>query len=238
MKIAMFSDTHLVHKDDHRVLRIPEVDLALHAGDATMRGTVEEVRCFLDWFSELPAKQKIFIAGNHDWLFQKEPALARSLVRDYRDKNVIYLEDELTSAEGLQIYGSPWQPEFCNWAFNLPRGEALRRKWAMIPDTTDILITHGPPWLILDEAGPGVHVGCEDLAKRIIQSMHPPKVHLFGHIHFSSGIQHHEGVLYVNAAICDDAYRVARSPVILNYGFDPKAPPGFRENEPGILWSH
>ncbi len=65
--------------------------------------------------------------------------------RQLLQNNVTYLEDSETSIKGVSIYGSPWQPEFCDWAFNLPRkSEALREKWAKIPDKSDIVITHGP----------------------------------------------------------------------------------------------
>ena len=45
----------------------------------------------------------------------------------------------------MQVWGSPWQPEFCGWAFNLRRGEACAAKWRLIPTATDVLVTHGPP---------------------------------------------------------------------------------------------
>ncbi len=57
-----------------------------------------------------------------------------------------YLEDSSITLYGINIYGSPWQPFFCNWAFNLPRGEELASKWSAIPQETDVLLTHGAPF--------------------------------------------------------------------------------------------
>lgn len=69
--------------------------------------------------------------------------------------------------EGYSIYGSPWQPEFCNWGFNLDRGEPLRKVWSKIPDKTEILITHGPPHMVGDLTFQGINCGCEELVKVI-----------------------------------------------------------------------
>lgn len=48
----------------------------------------------------------------------------------------------------ILIYGSPWQPEFCDWAFNCSRGSEIRSKFDSIPTDVpiDILVTHGPPY--------------------------------------------------------------------------------------------
>src|SRR6185369_13852794 len=98
------------------------------------------------WLGTLPHREKVVIAGNHDFLFEQRPAEARALIT-----NAVYLEDEAYEAGGLKIWGSPWQPWFFDWAFNLRRGEALARKWALIPPGTDLLVTHGPPMGIGDE---------------------------------------------------------------------------------------
>src|SRR5947209_8205178 len=133
MRIICISDTHLAHQEGQ--LKIPDGDLLIHAGDGTFEGSLAEMSDFLKWLSQLPHRRKVLIAGNHDWLFQKNPALARSLV----PASITYLEDSRAEIEGLSIYGSPWQPEFLKWAFNLPRGARLREKWRRIPSDIDIL---------------------------------------------------------------------------------------------------
>jgi Icc-related predicted phosphoesterase len=214
MRIVCISDTHNCNDQ----ITVPEGDVLIHSGDATIKGTDQEVTDFLRWFSHLPHKKKIFIAGNHDWLFQKEARFARTLVADSK---IIYLQDSSTTVGGLVIYGSPWQPRFYDWAFNLNRGQELADKWAMIPDDTDILITHGPPHGILDEVETqfgGSHEGCEDLRRRVggLGSNGRLKLHLFGHIHCGYGVHDEFGVKFVNASICDEEYQPTQMPVVID----------------------
>lgn len=207
MRIAIISDTHLRHRRE--AIDVPECDLLIHCGDAMARGTAAELLMFAPWIEALKAKYKIFVAGNHDWIFEKDNKLARSLL----PKGVIYLQDELVEIEGLKIYGSPWQPEFYEWAFNLKRGWPLRKKWEAVPAGIDILITHGPPLGILDFSHFGnEHVGCADLRQEL--SRIKPKLHCFGHVHGAYGTSTWANTLFVNASICDEAY-VANHPPIL-----------------------
>lgn len=203
-RIVCISDSHSVHDE----VVVPDGDILLHAGDSTIIGKVEEITKFNEWLGRLPHKHKIIIAGNHDWLFQTNRWLARSLIT-----NATYLEDSSCEVMGLQVYGSPWQPWFFDWAFNLPRGKALAEKWAMIPSDTDILITHGPPHGILDETPRGDLAGCEELlevVKRI-----KPRLHLFGHIHYSYGHLKKWGIEFVNACVCDEAYDPTNKPIVI-----------------------
>jgi hypothetical protein len=112
----------------------------------------------------------------------------------------------------LVIYGTPWQPEFFNWAFNLPRGEKLKEKWDMIPVDTDILITHGPPFGKLDYVRYGnENVGCEELMKRVEEIK--PKIHVFGHIHEGYGYVFDGNTHYINASVLNDRYEYRNKPV-------------------------
>lgn len=207
MKIVCISDSHLRHV--RYPIDVPECDLLIHSGDALIEGTYRELEAFSSWFGGLPARKKIFVAGNHDWIFEKENQLARKLL----PKDVIYLQDELVEVEGLKIYGSPWQPEFCDWAFNLPRGWPLRKKWEKIPEGIDILVTHGPPLGILDYSPFGnEHVGCTDLRQELHRVK--PKLHCFGHIHGAYGTTQWAGTQFVNASLCDEAY-VANNPAVI-----------------------
>ena len=116
MRVVLVSDTH----NRHAAIAVPDGDLLVHAGDATSRGTPQEVAAFNAWLLRLPHRHKVFIAGNHDFLFQQQPAQARALLAAV--PGLKYLEDEETTVEGLRIWGTPWQPWFYDWAFNLPRG--------------------------------------------------------------------------------------------------------------------
>lgn len=202
IRIVLISDTHTYHDE----VNVPDGDLLIHAGDATARGNIDEVSRFAQWFNALPHRHKIFVAGNHDWLYEKRPSLADTLVPSLHDKSI--------EIEGLKIHGSSWQPEFFNWAFNLPRGRSLAEKWALIPDDIDILITHGPPHGILDETIDGRFVGCRDLLKAVKRVK--PKIHVFGHIHNGYGTVEINGTRFVNASICDEQYRAINAPVVID----------------------
>jgi predicted phosphodiesterase len=188
MRIVAVADTHL----HHRELDIPDGDLFIHAGDICRRGTLAELERAAEWIRSLPHRFKVVIAGNHDWTFATDAARARALLGD----GVLYLEDSGATVEGLRVWGSPWQPEFGDWAFNLPRGEALAKKWALIPEGLDVLVTHGPPRGIGDLAAFNGHTGCEDLLARV--RVTKPRLHLFGHIHEDGGAWKVDGTLFVN----------------------------------------
>lgn len=206
MRLICISDTH----NQHARLRIPDGDVLIHAGDMCRHGDMQEVAAFGAWFGSLPHKHKIVIAGNHDFAFQRQDALARKFLPD----GVCYLRDSGTEIEGVKFYGSPWQPWFCNWAFNLPRGPELAEKWSRIPNDTDVLITHGPPADILDAMETGEHLGCKDLYERV-KALNL-KLHVFGHIHEAYGQEQIADTLFVNACVCDENYRLINAPVVVD----------------------
>jgi len=208
MKIVTLSDTHT----HHREVDVPDGDVLVVAGDFTSTGTAYQIGAFNAWLHELPHQYKIVVAGNHDCGFEDNPYPSRILLN-----SCVYLQDSSIVINGIKFYGSPWQPEFCNWAFNLPRGEKLKARWDMIPDNTDVLITHGPPSGILDSnIAPDdtrVNFGCEDLYNAVIDL--EPKYHIFGHIHGSYGQLKEESTTYVNSCICDEAYKPVNKPHVL-----------------------
>lgn len=199
MRLVLASDTH----DRQGGLTVPEGDVFIHAGDFTMNGNLKAVAAFGAWIRALPHRHKVVIAGNHELSFEKTPAAARQALRDGAD-GLIYLQDGGVTLDGISFWGSPWQPWFRDWAFNLRRGAEIAAKWDLIPAGTDVLVTHGPPMGILDVVPVGGHVGCTDLLKRINDIR--PRVHAFGHIHEGSGIQERSGTIFVNASICNGAY--------------------------------
>lgn len=114
--------------------------------------------------------------------------------------------------EGIKFYGSPWQPWFFDWAFNLQRGAEIRAKWDLIPLDTDVLITHGPAFGILDKTTRGARVGCEELLKVIEQVK--PQLHVFGHIHEAYGIYSNDNLSFVNASNCDVQFNLVNPPIV------------------------
>jgi predicted phosphohydrolase len=189
MRIVCVSDTHA----RHHLTAVPDGDILVHAGDITRHGSLDDVESFDRWLGTLPHRHKVVICGNHDFCFQEQPEKARALVT-----NAIYLEDSGCELEGLSFWGSPWQPWFGGWAFNLPRGEELARVWAKIPAGVDMLITHGPPEGILDRTNRGDDVGCRDLFDRVFEVR--PRLHVFGHIHEAAGQTVIDDITFVNAS--------------------------------------
>lgn len=208
MEIVCLSDTHNLHRE----LRVPDGDVLIHAGDATGQGSFKEVAAFLRWMDALPHRHKILVAGNHDWLFQRDSDIARMILQDH--PGITYLQDSGCEVEGLLIWGSPWQPWFMSWAFNLPRGgQAIREAWNRIPVATDVLVTHGPPHGVLDQVGQGESLGCEELSIRLAAVK--PRLHVFGHIHDGYGQAKRGQTTFVNASICDEDYRPVNPPIVV-----------------------
>lgn len=203
MRLIIISDTH----GQHESLNIPDGDVLIHAGDFTEHGTLAEAEDFDRFLGRLPHTHKLVIAGNHDFAFETHPEIAEALMT-----RSTYLRDSSVEIQGKLFYGTPWQPWFMNWAFNLPRGEALKEKWKLIPRQTDVLITHTPPFGIGDIIYSGEHVGCEELMP-VVEDLRPA-LHVFGHIHESYGISRNEHTQFVNACSCNPKNR-AENPVII-----------------------
>jgi|APLak6261664116_1056043.scaffolds.fasta_scaffold21863_1 predicted phosphohydrolase len=206
LRLVCLSDTHFPPSE----LTVPKGDVLIVAGDVCLRGSDYELALFDRFLGQLPHRHKLLVAGNHDWVL----ADAGREAAQSRVKNAIYLEDSGVEIEGVKFWGSPWQPEFYDWAFNLPRGPHLAQVWAQVPEGTDVLITHTPPFGILDQVPGGEHVGCEELLKALQRVR--PKVHVFGHIHEGYGVLEQDGTVFVNACICDERYRPVNAPILID----------------------
>lgn len=206
MKITTLSDTHGLHR---RIKNIPDADVIIHAGDVSNYGEEHQVEDFLKWFSALPHPYKIFIAGNHDFFFERETS---SYIQKIIPDNIIYLNDSGCVIDGIHFWGSPITPEFYNWAFNRQRGKDIAKHWKLVPQNTDVLITHGPPFGKLDTTTNNYRTGCEDLLKTVQKIK--PKYHIFGHIHEAYGMIYDENTTFVNACILDERYRIKNAPIL------------------------
>jgi calcineurin-like phosphoesterase family protein len=202
---------------------VPEGDMLIHAGDFCGYGNMTEMSAFNGWMGTLPHKYKVVVAGNHDKICEKflpnnryDYIVSRTRIAELTS-NFVYLMDSFVVIEGLKIYGSPWQPEYYDWAFNLPRGGwQLKQKWDMIPEDTDILVTHSPELGVLDYTRRKDRAGCELLSNRIKQLK--LKLHIFGHIHESYGIHRNSdsGLVSVNASICTLEYQATNKPLVVD----------------------
>ena len=214
-KIVVISDTH----GQHLGMQIPDGDILIHCGDFCSHGRYIDALRFVNWFGTHPHKHKIFIAGNHDLYFEQGNLSDIDSFLRMMPAGVHYLQDSGIELEGLKFWGSPVQPTFFNWAFNRDRGERIKKHWDLIPQGTDVLITHGPPYKICDTApaGNGLYksVGCADLLNATLKIQ--PKLHLFGHIHFSGGTNLvTPKTIFANASICDEEYLVNNKPLVIN----------------------
>lgn len=222
MRIVCISDTHGQHKKMRHPL--PEGDILIHAGDATNVGSQDNVREFVHWFQNLEGfDTKIFIAGNHDWAFERKPAWLGHLINDENlsQSDVVYLEDSGFEIEDpefsrpIKFWGSPWQPPFMNWAFNVPR-DKLYKYWELIPRDTDVLITHGPPQEIRDFAQyTKTFEGCSSL-RYYVEEKIKPALHVFGHLHESYGAMVNKETLHVNASTATLRYEMINKPIVVD----------------------
>ena len=193
LRVVAVADTHLYHTG----FVVPPGDVFVHAGDLCAAGSLRELGLAAAWIVSLPHAHKFVVPGNHDWAFLRSPTQARALF----EGRATVLEDEGVTIDGVRFWGSPWQPEFGAWAYNLPRGRALAEKWALIPADTDVLITHGPPHGAGDRVSRGRREGCLDLRARV--AVVQPLVHFFGHIHEDGGLFSQDGVPQVNCTTWD-----------------------------------
>ena len=208
MKIVAVADLHGTLPD------IPACDLLLIAGDIC---PVENHHfsfqaewldhTFRRWLERQPARKIVGIAGNHDLVFESRPDLVP------HDLPWRYLQDSGTEWEGMRIFGTPWQPWFFDWAFNLYEDQ-LERKWDLIPPGTDILVVHGPPFGFGDgvTSGDGTirRTGSPSLLRRIEEVA--PKLAVFGHIHEGRGQWQHGPTMLANVTILDEKYHHVHPP--------------------------
>lgn len=191
-------------------------DLLIVTGDLTARDTLGEMSFeFITWIEKQNYQKKIVIAGNHDTILENEGV--EKIFHPFCD----YLLDSGTEFEGLKIWGSPWTLKFKGqnphaMAFCVDTEEELAEKWAMIPDDTDILVTHGPPKGILDRNIYDVSCGSKSL--RRIMGKVKPKIWVFSHIHEEhgeykdntlSGIEYH----FINCSHVNERYKPVNKPV-------------------------
>lgn len=195
-----------------------------------------------EYFSELlkngiVRERVICIAGNHELTFERDhyDQVWKRFQRPKQDgkfddeaarkalTNCTYLEDEAVAVGPIQFYGSPWQPKFYDWAFNVPRAE-IESKWERIPTNTDVLITHGPPLGRGDVAYIGIgRVGCVSLMKHV-QSRVKPRLHVFGHVHEGYGITHDGTTMYVNASSVSKNYTQHNPSIVVDLPHDHDMP--------------
>ncbi|EGD73264.1 metallophosphoesterase domain-containing protein 1 [Salpingoeca rosetta] len=221
LRCVCISDTHCRAAE---IEAMPKGDVLIHAGDFTSLGRTKQVDVFSEFLKGLDFQHKIVIAGNHDLCFDDDyealskrfgvPTAELEAGREALN-HCTYLLDSSVEIQGVKFYGSPWQPWFFDWAFNLERGDPCTAKWQEIPDDTDVLITHGPPVGHGDLCTSGQRAGCVDLLREI-QTRVKPKLHVFGHIHEGYGTTTDGQTVFVNASTCTFNYRPTNPPLVFD----------------------
>jgi predicted phosphohydrolase len=203
-RLVILADTHELHRETH----VPHGDILIHAGDFSFFShSLSAIEDFNAWLGELPHRFKCCIPGNHEFFLERDSS-RRSLL-----SNATVLINEGIEIEGLQIWGSPVTP-LANAAFGISSAEDRRRLYTQIPENTDILITHGPPYGILDSAPDSkVHSGCRELFDAVIRVR--PKLHVFGHVHGAHGIFGTDETTFVNAALMSSFGGLDKDPIVL-----------------------
>jgi Icc-related predicted phosphoesterase len=236
MKICCISDTHNFHKDI-TFTKNKGIDTIVHCGDFTDKGTFKEIKAFLDWYVSVPVKYRILIAGNHDITMdvarynsntmefhptnemQENANLVTTYIKQYEDQGkLIYLQNSQISIDGITFYGSPHSLEptagVPPWGFQY--NEVISNLvWSAIPSNIDVLLTHTPPYGILDKSPYG-HRGSKSLLDHVKNRIQPA-LHVFGHVHGSHGYERDKDTetIFVNAVVVNGKKKVVYEPIII-----------------------
>jgi predicted phosphohydrolase len=207
MRIVCISDTHELHRE----LDVPAGDLLIHAGDfsfaqnSTPRAALRD---FNDWLGELRHRYKLVVPGNHDVLLA-EPRNHAAI------SNATLLVNSGVMIEDVRVWGSPLMP-LRGGAFACADPAERKRHWARIPKRTDILVTHTPPYGVLDQTpNSDVHEGCPELSEAVLRVR--PRFHVFGHAHGAHGIYRTEYTTFINAALVGEFFDLDKRPIVFDF---------------------
>jgi len=200
LRLLHLSDTHGKH---HLLQNLPVADIIIHSGDVSWAGSGKEVVDFVDWFGALNYRYKIFIAGNHDGCLDGKNA---ETIQRFLPENCFYLCKSGVTIEGLKFWGVPFF-----FSDDVDRNPA--EIMAQIPADTDVLITHRPPYGILDVAN-NIAYGCPDLLQAVLKIA--PRYHLFGHIHDAYGVMRSNSTIFCNGSLLDEDYVLVNEAVVFS----------------------
>jgi Icc-related predicted phosphoesterase len=209
VRLVLVSDTHQLHRE----LDLPDGEIFIHAGDISMLSKSRAaIADFNEWLRELPYRHKIVVPGNHDFFLEADES------KRFLLGNATVLINEAVEIDGLRIWGSPVTPLY-GGAFGMSSADDRRRLYARIPEETDVLVTHGPPFGILDSApGTESHSGDRELLEAVKRIR--PKLHVFGHIHGANGLYTTDHTMYVNAALLGQSGGLDAKPIVLHMRHD------------------
>ena len=204
MRVVCISDTHELHRE----LKVPGGDLLIHAGDFTFFGKgTKAILDFNDWLGDLPHRYKVLTCGNHEYAMEADPSLRHLFT------NATVLLNESVIVGPAKVWGSPLTQHY-GGAFGRSNAADRVRAYNAIPMDTDILITHGPPYGVLDSAeeypGPS---GDPELREAVLRVK--PVLHVFGHAHGGYGVRNTRHTMFVNAALFDLDGSLDKRPIVV-----------------------
>jgi len=180
MKIIGISDLH-----GNLNFTVPECDLLLIAGDVfpAYRNKIQSffiqaefIRVFEAWLNLQPCKKVIYIAGNHDWLFE---TVNDSIIVKGK---ITYLNNDAVKVGKHKVFGFPWSLHFNNWAFNCSEENIKNNINKDLLGQSDIWLFHSPMYGINDLIG-GKHIGSKTIRK--LFNKYKPKYYVHGHNHIN-----------------------------------------------------
>jgi len=210
MKIVCFSDTHGQHRSKklNKWFQNNPADILIFAGDYQLN-SLDTGEDFVEWISELPYKNKIITAGNHDNNFE----ITKKKCKKYSDIN--FLIHNSVEIEGIKFFASAYSRTFGHWSF-MTDEDTLEYLYEKIPEDTEILTTHTPPFKKLDLTFRGVYAGSTSLINRIA-NLPNLKYNIFGHIHEARSSKTVGTMKYINCSIVNEEYKLTNNPYIFEY---------------------
>lgn len=211
MRIVFSSDWH-GHIPD--ITSIPEADVLCLTGDQCpnwSRNWRNDVDLQIGWIHAevnpwlLEVKKKVkhvlCLFGNHDG--------AGTYYGIQKEIEAEVLHDRSAIIDGVKFWGSswtlcpPWYRNFDQWCFGRKSEEDLKKVWDLIPDDTQVLLTHSPPYGCQDidtKSRDKECIGSTSLTERVSQ-LTKLRYHAYGHCHNPvSQMATNHGVLSINAA--------------------------------------
>lgn len=181
---------------------------------------------FTQYIKKLNCEKVIIIPGNHDFIFwyaYKKISTNSKVIQEYlfgnelNDKLTLLIDDYIIY-DNKKIYGTPWCPELKNWAF-YGFSAMLDNKFSLIPEDTNILLTHCPPknedsGIVLQKCkNQNRDFGCQELTNAI-SKLNIDYV-FCGHIHSGNhNVTYLNNTEIYNVSILDEFYYETYKPLI------------------------
>lgn len=204
MRIVCISDTHALERE----LTVPSGDLLIHAGDfGFFEYGTRAIESFNEWLGTLPHPYKVVTAGNHEFSLAADPSLRKLIA------NATVLLNEAAIVGPAKIWASPitLHPDA---AFGQHDPSERARVYSLIPPDTDIVVSHGPPFAILDRApGDPEPSGDPELREAIVRVK--PLLHIFGHAHAGYGVLQTKHTTFINASLFGPDGGLTNRPIVL-----------------------